>query len=615
MIEWQRVREQSALRRLLALLWLLSVAGCATPGQAPVIQRVTPAAVAIASATSTPDPTATPSPTVTANPTATPTATPSPTPTPTPLPIVVSGNPYDGLRQPPTISGRYPCGVVDLFDFPLEPPDAANARGGGDFAVFRSRYDKFHAGEDWRAANGTPSLGQPVHSIGHGLVTFAEPLGWGADQGVVIVRHWLAGGGELLSFYGHLEPDSIVLTAGTCVARGEQVGRIGRPRTPPHLHFELRTQSPYATLTGYWPEDPLRVGWLPPSQTIWQQRSAAQPGTRWTLPYTRTQTLPLGRLQDGRLLLGASGGGLLVVDSAAETRRAILDLPAGERWLLHPQSGVLYGSDRSGRAGGWQVTDERLTPLWRSDVLVGGRSALLPLPGDGVLQLAAGQASAYAANGLLLWQRSWAGDASALHWALTAHTLYVADAGGALWQLVDNQPLTRLGDGAAGPLAAAGGALWLAGEAAILRVSATGESQAVLARAPRAPLNLLALPDGGLLLVDGAGFTRRLTHLAADGSVVWQRGLFGRVAGDVSLHLLAGQPYLLAAGEQAVNGGPALYTLDVTAPALRRVWQGGTRQPLPVYSWAIAVALPDGGEALLIQTGGGALTLWQPPGD
>ena len=33
---------------------------------------------------------------------------------------------------------------------------------------------------------------------------------------------------------------SVTLQAGQCVARGQQIAVLGRPRSSPHLHFEIR---------------------------------------------------------------------------------------------------------------------------------------------------------------------------------------------------------------------------------------------------------------------------------------------------------------------------------------------------------------------------------------
>jgi murein DD-endopeptidase MepM/ murein hydrolase activator NlpD len=200
------------------------------------------------------------------------------------------------LMSIPVPQNGAPCGLVDTLDFPLNPPDGEDAVGGGDFGNFRRRYDKYHTGEDW--GFGSSNFGSPVYSIGHGRVTYAQPLGWGVDQGVVIVEHTFRNGSTLLSFYGHLDPPSIILKAGDCVQRGDQVGEIGRPRTRPHLHFEIRSHMPDTPGPGYWPVDPTRAGWLPPSATISNYRLAISPGVRWTRPNISWSAKGIGVLND-----------------------------------------------------------------------------------------------------------------------------------------------------------------------------------------------------------------------------------------------------------------------------------------------------------------------------
>src|SRR5690606_41430861 len=115
-----------------------------------------------------------PSPTPTLTPTATATPPPSPTPAPTALPLQVIADNQAAQWQPPPAQANAPCGVVDILDFPMNPPDADNISGGQDFGVFRNRYGKFHAGEDWWGTRRGSTFGEPVYSIGHGLVTYAE---------------------------------------------------------------------------------------------------------------------------------------------------------------------------------------------------------------------------------------------------------------------------------------------------------------------------------------------------------------------------------------------------------------------------------------------------------
>lgn len=89
-----------------------------------------------------------------------------------------------------------------------------------------------HRGVDLAAPVGTPIL-----SPAAARVTLATERYEGGDHhGTVVV---LDHGGGLQSFYSHL--DSLAVTPGQEVARGEQVGTVGATGevTGPHLHFEV----------------------------------------------------------------------------------------------------------------------------------------------------------------------------------------------------------------------------------------------------------------------------------------------------------------------------------------------------------------------------------------
>lgn len=126
--------------------------------------------------------------------------------------------------------------IADGFDFPVGKP---NAEG-----YYKSRgFLRHHPGEDWNGVGGgNTDLGDPVYSVGHGMVVFAKDvrMGWG---NVVIVRHTYLQNRELQtvdSFYAHL--DRILVREGQQVLRGQQVGTIGTNRGmyTAHLHFEVR---------------------------------------------------------------------------------------------------------------------------------------------------------------------------------------------------------------------------------------------------------------------------------------------------------------------------------------------------------------------------------------
>lgn len=128
--------------------------------------------------------------------------------------------------------------LADGFDMPVGKPD------GEGYYVARGFVPNKHLGEDWNGVGGGDSdLGDPIYSIGHGMVVFARDvrLGWG---NVVIIRHAYKppkGPVEVIdSLYGHLQ--RIHVREGQIVRRGDQIGTMGNNRGmySAHLHFEIR---------------------------------------------------------------------------------------------------------------------------------------------------------------------------------------------------------------------------------------------------------------------------------------------------------------------------------------------------------------------------------------
>jgi murein DD-endopeptidase MepM/ murein hydrolase activator NlpD len=127
--------------------------------------------------------------------------------------------------------------LANGFDFPVGKPDAQGyykARG------FRSHG---HLGEDWDGIRGGDTdLGDPIYSIGDGVVVFARDchMGWG---NVVIVRHAFREDGtveNIDSLYGHL--NTILVRRGQVVSRGQKIATMGTAHGiyDAHLHFEIR---------------------------------------------------------------------------------------------------------------------------------------------------------------------------------------------------------------------------------------------------------------------------------------------------------------------------------------------------------------------------------------
>jgi len=140
-----------------------------------------------------------------------------------------------------TAEGQAKVNLADGFDFPVGKPDAAG--------YYKSRglrlRSPLHFGEDWNGrGGGNTDLGDPIYSIGDGIVTFAYDVKstWG---NVVIVRHAYRDSvsGQVKycdSFYAHLL--AIMTTVGAQVKRGQQIATLGSNSGmyPAHLHFEIR---------------------------------------------------------------------------------------------------------------------------------------------------------------------------------------------------------------------------------------------------------------------------------------------------------------------------------------------------------------------------------------
>jgi murein DD-endopeptidase MepM/ murein hydrolase activator NlpD len=450
--------------KIVTLIVFLTLAGCrkTEPTTTPVPPSVTPR------------PSLTPAPAATATSTATPTpsatATPSATPTPTALSLRVTGDPREVHLSTPFPQSGAPCGVVDWLDFPIDPPDADNAFGGGDFGVFRSNYNGYHAGEDWWGPQRSTTFGTPVHSIAHGTVTYAQPLGWGVDQGVVIVRHVFSDGSSVLSFYGHLDPPSVVLKVGACVARGDVVGRIGRPRRAPHLHFEIRHHMPDAPGPGYWSRDPRLAGWEAPSQYIWNKRITTSPGVLWARPFVALGTQGVGMLDDDTLVVIEDHQliGINVLDGSTSWRQ-----PGSirvEDAAIDMDREVIYVADQLGRVEALRLTDApdanaatpALVSLWQTRVAGTGFPTLMPLPRGGVVVSLRRQMSGLSPRGTLLWARENA--PGVFDWALVGDRLLVStlESEHPMWSVDRSGP--RVGAAQVGGyLAVAGDQAWVYG--------------------------------------------------------------------------------------------------------------------------------------------------------
>jgi murein DD-endopeptidase MepM/ murein hydrolase activator NlpD len=585
----------------LALLVFL-FAGCAETG--PPAQPVAQATTAL-QALITPQPTATDTPVPTATATPSPTQTPSPTPTPTAtaVPAQLFGDPRTmRLTAEPEPRSGASCGIVDVFDFPIAPPDGLGvSRGGGDFGRYRDRYGKYHAGEDWGAPGEGSNFGKPVYNIGHGRVMYAQPEGWNRDKGVVIIEHVLENRQVIYSFYGHLDPPSVVLEPGTCVRRGDHVGNIGKPRTSPHLHFEMRTHMPYAPGPGYWEEDPTTAGWLPPSQTIWNQRMASSPGVAW-LRLGAEYSQPLGLLRESTFLTIENGRLTQTNLATGASQHSPLVGKEVENGLIHEQTNTLFLETEDGLLLAFA---DSLS--WEYELEGNGRSDLLPLPNGGVLVVNNGDAVGLSGGGDVLWRADMGKQPFA--WTLTDDSLYFTLTGsnGGTWVVTQAQPPVLVSEQTGHPVAV-GEAVWLYTKDGIYRLNAG--SAELLYTLPTARSNFSTatnLPDGGALVFHTDDYDRRLIAFNPDGTVRWDLSVSSLLHGTPQLVNTAGQTLLFIHGSDGNNLQTLVYEVDAQTGKLTHIFNGGSRP----YTWD-DIWMMSAGDQVLINSAGGAILALNP---
>ena len=510
--------------------------------------------------------------------------------------------------------------MVDLLDFPLDPPDADRATGGQDFGRHRSRYNGYHAGEDWRGPGGRrASFGTPVYSIGHGMVTYAAPLGWGVDQGVLIVRHVFADGSSVLSFYGHLDPPSVVLRAGACVARGEQVGKIGKPRTSPHLHFEIRTRLPNEPGPGYWPVDPTLAGWKPPSQFIWDNRISTAPGVQWTRSFTSASTMGLGMLTEDTLV-AIDGLRLVGIDVSGEGLRWSQPISyASSAVMIDADGSTLYTANLVGEVEAFVLPDlegvspsdgreSSLVSMWKIKRETLGTPTLMPLPDGGVAVAVRGQMFGLSPEGRLLWEQDF--NSRPFDWALMGERLIFTLEGrdGPVWSIDHSGPMAWQAPIGGRPIIA-GDRIFVYAADGIYSLNSETLSAERLYTLPRGSPSLgdmVALPDGGLLVAHQDVYDRRLIALNDDGTLRWQRSYPDIFRGRQRLLLLDGRPFLVSENSAtSSSSGISVFAIDLNSAELARIFTGGNRDSISGPASALVV----GDDRLLVNVGGGRFVM------
>lgn len=103
-----------------------------------------------------------------------------------------------------------------------------------------------HLAQDLAAPFGEETVGQPVYSVGDGVVRYAGPNS-STYKNVVLIEHDL-GDQVICSFYGHVTTP--LVETGQAVSRGQQVTTVidwaeaaGGPQSNSHLHYVLLSKA------------------------------------------------------------------------------------------------------------------------------------------------------------------------------------------------------------------------------------------------------------------------------------------------------------------------------------------------------------------------------------
>ena len=115
------------------------------------------------------------------------------------------------------------------------------------------RSGHIHAGIDLATLKGSPAVAQPVYSMSDGIVKRVDQSDTGTGYGAMCII-WDTSTNDLW-LYGDLGDNSIPLSVGQTVSRGQQVGIEGNPAgtasTGLHVHLEKENQSDGVFRFGY----------------------------------------------------------------------------------------------------------------------------------------------------------------------------------------------------------------------------------------------------------------------------------------------------------------------------------------------------------------------------
>ena len=204
----------------------------------------------------------------------------------------------DGVSYAPRINYRDDL-LIEDSEYGVKNPDM---RGITCFGLDWGKI--YHAGEDWYRQDGQSTWQAEVTAVGDGIVKY---LVFNFPGAVMIIEHGLPPDGQkkIYSLYGHLDPNSVVVSVNQQVLRGQELGTVmlqyydGRYtgyHDDSHLHFEMRYFYNASTI---YPAYPDCNGYLPGRGYTYPQHPDDFPPTRlkhYTDPIAFIQRHPVAFL-------------------------------------------------------------------------------------------------------------------------------------------------------------------------------------------------------------------------------------------------------------------------------------------------------------------------------
>ncbi|NIR02163.1 MAG: PQQ-binding-like beta-propeller repeat protein, partial [Gemmatimonadales bacterium] len=233
-----------------------------------------------------------------------------------------------------------------------------------------------------------------------------------------------------------------------------------------------------------------------------------------------------------------------------------------------------------------------LGSLWKFEHEGRGTPMLMPLPDGGVAVAVQNQMFGLSQGGRLMWKQDI--DSRLFDWALTRERLLftVSESDGPVWSVDRSGPMAWQAP-VTGRVVVAGEGIFLYATDGIYRLDPETLDIERLYAFPRgfpSSGDIVALPDGGLLVAHQDAYDRRLIALNKDGTLRWERSVSGILRGWQRLLILGGRPFLVSQNyTSAASDEISVFAIDLDSTELTRLFTAGSRSVLPGSTSAFVV--------------------------